>query len=454
MTDKTPIGVVLAYIEETAYRCGSDGTFSAPNVSTNTMYSFDVVKSPPDPPITYRTREEYWEIGEGRSLARITDLGYSQGEVSLELGLQSAIFLYYALGTAVTVGSSPYSHDIYESSLTLPSMAMLYQNNESPSSPAISANNINKIIYGIVVSNITISVEQGAEITMTVDLMSSRTDNLEAGDLLDSTEAPARFTLKVFTYEDFIQAGSYIIYASGTVSAITSGAVTNVTATQISIGSVTMSVGTTTYAVRITSGQGKGQIRVVNAIANATTLSLNTVTDPWIVTPTTSGNTSYATLYDYSPCSTSTSASVTATALIGTSDWTNVDSLDIGITNTLELRPCVGDPYPAKYVVGKREYSLKTHLYPQNHNTLLTLRNTQHIDYTGPIWAKIKFVDATESPTVHAMEFTHTRMYLSDFPDHIPDWDEVIVGIDMEFRNAPDDEFTINTTDNLVAGQY
>lgn len=500
MTDKTARGAYLAYLKEDTFRCGNGGTFADPILDTTTDVSvlpFDVLKSPPDPPIAYRLKEEYWEIGEGRSVARITDLGYNQGEVTLELGLQTAIFIYYALGACVTNAlGSVFGHDISEDVKDLPSMAMLYQQVEDPDDPDYGSaypNDILMGIYGIVVSNINITVEQGAEITMSVDLMSARSENLETTTNhqnypLDNNEdggdnaREARFTLKVFTYEDFIHPGSWIKYADAeidmaTSSAVAYGAVSSFTTTSLEIDGFDIddvtAYGTTAnalagYLIHIYDGQGKGQIRYLDASTSGSSVLgtwTDTGEDPWTIEPTTAGDISYVQILDagylfptgvsYSPfTSWVVGAITTPTAvlqdLVGENSWNHVDSLEIGITNTLELKPCIGSGYPAKFVVGKREYSLRIHLYPQNHKTLLDLRNTRQCDYTGPIMAKIKFVDGCAGITAHALEFTHTDVYLADFPDHIPDWDEVIVGIDAEFRNNVGDQFTVNAVDDLA----
>jgi hypothetical protein len=456
MTDKTPRGVVLAYLKETVFR-GGEGTFASPNITTASMHAFDVLKSPPDPPINYRTREEYWEIGEGRSLARITDLGFANGEASLELGLQTAIMLYYALGSCITIGSSPYYHTIYEAN-TLPSMAFLYQNNEDPATPnGTAANDINKLSWGCVVTNVTIVVEQGAEITMTVDLMTSKTQDVtQVGNQLrlTSTTKPARFTLKVFTYEDFSHSDSWIRYADGALgTAITSSyCATWTDATNLAIADEELTADELTgCAVYISSGQGKGQMREIESVSTVTEFA---VTRPFIVPLTTAGTyTSLVVVYDADSGS-NADAATHFNDLIGTSDWTNVDSLEIGIAGTLELRPCVGDPFPAKFVVGKREYTLKLHIYPSNHNTMLTLRNAAYGAYTGPIWSRLTFIDSLVGYTTHALELTHTNLYLSDFPDHIADWDEIIVGIDLEFRSAPSDTVCINSVDDRTKAHY
>ena len=455
MTDKTPRGVVLAYLKETVFR-GGEGTFASPNITTASMHAFDVLKSPPDPPINYRTREEYWEIGEGRSLARITDLGFASGEVSLELGLQTAIFIYYALGACITTGSDPYYHTIYEAN-TLPSMAFLYQNNEDPDSPnGTPANDINKIVWGCVVSNITIVVEQGAEITMTVDLMTAKTqDNAHTGDQLRLTDdtKPSRFTLKVFTYEDFSHSDSWVRYADASVTAITTSTLDSLTdATTLGITEEDLTADQLTgCAVYISAGEGKGQMREINTVTSTTEF---TVTRPFTVNPTSAGSyTSTVVVYD-ADFGTAADATAHFDDLIGTSDWTHIDQIEINITNTLELRPCVGDPYPAKFVVGKREYALKFHLYPQNHKTLLDLRNVAYANYTGPIWARLTFIDSVAGQGSHALELTHDNLYLSDFPDHIADWDEIIVGIDIEFRSAPNNDVCVNMVDDANKAHY
>ena len=129
--------------------------------------------------------------------------------------------------------------------------------------------------------------------------------------------------------------------------------------------------------------------------------------------------------------------------------WGNVpiESLDITITNEIDLLPNLGDAWLDEPKIGKRHYELKLNLYPKD-DDLYVARNLHPEDYTGAI--TIVFNRGTDD----SITLTFSDMYVSDYPNKIPSSDDKAVGVEATFRNSPGGTLAVVAVDDLDETYY
>lgn len=124
-----------------------------------------------------------------------------------------------------------------------------------------------------------------------------------------------------------------------------------------------------------------------------------------------------------------------------------IESLEITMTNNLELLPVLGDPYLDEPKIGTREYELKMTVYPKDDDLYLA-RNKHPEDYTGAITIKFNR-GASDDITL-----TFSDMYVSDYPNKIPNADDKAVGVEVTFRNSPGGTLGVLANDDKDISYY
>ena len=129
--------------------------------------------------------------------------------------------------------------------------------------------------------------------------------------------------------------------------------------------------------------------------------------------------------------------------------WGNVpiESLELTITNEIDLLPNLGDAWLDEPKIGKRHYELKLNLYPKD-DDLYVARNLHPEDYTGAI--TIVFNRGTND----TITLTFSDMYVSDYPNKIPNSDDKAVGVEVTFRNSPGGTLGVIAEDDKDESYY
>lgn len=107
-----------------------------------------------------------------------------------------------------------------------------------------------------------------------------------------------------------------------------------------------------------------------------------------------------------------------------------IESLDINIKNDIENLPNLGDAWFNEAKIGKREYEVKMLIYPKDDDLYLA-RDKHPEDYTGALTFLIN------RGTDDTITLTFSDMYVSDYPNKIPNLDDKSVGVEVTFRNSP-----------------
>lgn len=124
-----------------------------------------------------------------------------------------------------------------------------------------------------------------------------------------------------------------------------------------------------------------------------------------------------------------------------------IETLDINIKNEVECLPNLGDPYLNEPKIGKREYEIKMMIYPKD-DDLYNARDLHPEDYTGAITILIN------RGTNDEIELTFSDMYVSDYPNKIPNVDDKEVGVEVTFRNSPGGTLAVVVEDALDESYY
>ncbi len=124
-----------------------------------------------------------------------------------------------------------------------------------------------------------------------------------------------------------------------------------------------------------------------------------------------------------------------------------IESLDISIKNEIENLPNLGDPYLNEPKIGKREYELKMMIYPKD-DDLYNARDKHPEDYTGAITILLN------RGTNDEIELVFSDMYISDYPNKIPNIDDKDVGVEVTFRNSPGGTLAVTVEDALDETYY
>ena len=129
--------------------------------------------------------------------------------------------------------------------------------------------------------------------------------------------------------------------------------------------------------------------------------------------------------------------------------WGNIpiESLEITITNELDLLPNLGDPHLDEPKIGKRHYEIKMTIYPKD-DDLYNARDKHPEDYTGAI--TITFNRGTNDTIV----LTFSDMYVFDYPNKIPNADDKSVGVEVTFRNSPGGTLGVIAEDDKDISHY
>lgn len=129
--------------------------------------------------------------------------------------------------------------------------------------------------------------------------------------------------------------------------------------------------------------------------------------------------------------------------------WGNIpiESLDITITNEIDLLSNLGDAWLDEPKIGKRHYEIKMNLYPKDED-LRVARDLHPEDYTGAI--TIIFNRGTDD----TMTLTFSDVYVSDYPNKIPNADDKAVGVEVTFRNSPGGTLAVVVVDDKDQTYY
>lgn len=130
-------------------------------------------------------------------------------------------------------------------------------------------------------------------------------------------------------------------------------------------------------------------------------------------------------------------------------DWGTlpIESLDISIKNDIENLPNLGDPWFNEAKIGKREYEIKMLIYPKD-DDLYNARDKHPEDYTGLLTILINRGSNDE------IELVFSDVYVSDYPNKIPNLDDKAIGVEVTFRNSPGGTLIATVEDALDETYY
>ncbi len=356
----------------------------------------------------YLKSEEHYPIGGGENVGKISYHGYDPSEESLQLYMQTGIMLYYALGACVTTGTAlatPFADTVISVDGTF--LIWTMTTNTAMTIDEHAGRTI-EVQTGDHAGELYLIVSNTAD-TITVNHAASA---LIATDTIKITEAP--YTHTITESRNRPSFGLHVEQRNATA------------AQNIIIDLLGCIVKALSMAIE-KDGDGMWEVSpsiakgIPSDLIGALPANFVDVIKTW--THVTSSTLTY------------NSANVFTAA--------DVDSIGLDITNNSELLPMQGDEHAQKHKKGTREYLWKFHLFPQN-NVLYGLRNTKHTDYLTYIAYEFKIAPSA----TNYIKLDFSRLRLTEYPNKIPSKDDNIIGVDAEFRVAPDNVMECEVMDD------
>lgn len=202
----------LAFCKEKVFRCGyTSGTQSVPvYLSGANLQAWDLIEEEVEIPEPTLKKEESFPLGtSSRNVGLITEQGYELVEKDLPIKLQTAIWLYYVLGTCSTSGTGdPYTHAITEAN-TLPSAIIHSQN----------STDMVRDYLGVIVKKVEIVIEKGEKVKATVSIMVPK--GMDGQEL--SGSKPTRLDIPIYTWDMINKTNSIFTYNSANIEGSVAG---------------------------------------------------------------------------------------------------------------------------------------------------------------------------------------------------------------------------------------
>jgi hypothetical protein len=132
------------------------------------------------------------------------------------------------------------------------------------------------------------------------------------------------------------------------------------------------------------------------------------------------------------------------------------------IENEASVDPTQGDFWATYKNIKTVMYNLKLHYFPGGDTArlLYDLRNTRIKDYVTPLVARLEVRDPDYAQRDDLsywdryIKWVYTSCYLSEHPFGIPSKDDFVMGVDAEFRLLPEGELEIESQDEFGVAHY
>jgi len=132
--------------------------------------------------------------------------------------------------------------------------------------------------------------------------------------------------------------------------------------------------------------------------------------------------------------------------------WDHIDKIEIVIENNLEAIKVMGDEWSKKLLVGKRDYSINMHVWPQVAD-LYNLINTKVSDYATDLSLTLVFERTAGGGDY--LQIVFDKLYLKTYPNILQDWEAAkAVGLDIELGLAPGGSCAVTIVDSLGIAYY
>jgi len=381
-------------------------------ITPTDLFAFDLIDGGFTIPEPYRVREEFWKLGGGRNVAQIADLGYDTPEEGLDLRWMVGTFLYYAMGGCDTSGTL-----------------------------------------------VTERTATSGTASVSLEFVTAVTADVQAGMMVEFTASGAKFQIE--------DVGTNTIIVSVPMTATDLGTLTFSVTGPPYTHAISEPTNTLlpSFGIHIEQGEGDTKLKrdLNGCVVNGATLTiekdaiakmsvdilvLSSVTGTELTTTETPTDLTEE-IYNWTMIDGTTTStymnyndlSINGTASEQIAD--TIDSVEISITNENEATKVIGDEYGKFVKFGKREYMIKTHIYPRN-LAMYNLRNTKVADYVSALTTQYLL----ERDTNDTVNWHFSSLYLSDHPNNLPSWDDKIVGVDAEFKLKPGGSSTITITDS------
>jgi hypothetical protein len=382
---------------EDVFRNGDTAILEAELLAVDITTDDEFPISEPD-----RQREEHHPVGAGRNLSKLSELGFNVPNDTLPFLIQTAVQLYHALGNCVTVGTAlgtPFSDTIASGQGT----TVVTMTTHTAMTPD---EHIGRMLVDET-AGISYAILDNDASTITVHKAVASDADGNTVSITEANNLPSQaFHIEE---ENTVDAKSIRTDLLGTI---------NDTIEQIfekeadGVQNVGVLIAKAVTGSDLTQPSDKTEICLNWANASTFTLTYNS-TNP-----------------------------VTAD---------ECDSVTLRIANNYEIRPAMGDENAKKPRPGIREYEIVLHIFPEN-DTLKNLRNTKVSQYLTNLTYVFKVVDANNSS--HYIQYSYTKLYVSDYPKAIPGKDQAERGLDCTLRNAPGGTLAVEAKDSLNILHY
>lgn len=362
----------------------------------------------------YLKSEKHYPLGGGEIASKISYLGYDPSEEALPLWVQSAVGIYLALGKCVTTGTAlgtPFTDVVASVSTNVITMTT----NTSMTPDAHIGNQV-EVTSGVLIGNkYAIIDNDGTTLTLedapaaTIDGLNIKVETAPFTHVITEQRARPSFPIHVEQENE-----------------------TDAQSIRIDLLGVIMKNLLVNFDLDADATQDMG-VSVAKGVAGSDLSS-----------PTANP----VELYNWCHFQTPGSFSFTYNSL----DLLTVDVIDqisFEIINDSELRKTIGNCWSNKHIPGYREHSIKMH-YLVNEKVLYGLRNTKHTDYLTDIALTAKFARSTTD----YIQFVYDKLRLIDYPNTVPSKDDKIVGVDVEFVEAPGNALIVTAMDDLNVSYY
>lgn len=386
--------------------------------------SFDSIEGTPDIPQPIRKREEYRSLSGNRNVYKVAELGFDPSEKSLDMRMMTAIFLMYAIGSCKTDGTD----------LTVPETGTL--TNEPDGSGYIIQDSAKSWSVDQFAGK-TVVMTSGDEdeaafyiVSNTATELTCETlipDGVDLGDTFKIVEAPYTHTI-----EESNSMYSFGLHIEQ-----------NRSTDPIYVDLLGCLIKTLTISI-----EQDAILKVSADLIVCKWRDMNESSDPVVHIDAEADLDTE--IYTWADIDVSTSVFTYNSVDIMSDIWCNVDMIEITIENDIEMQKVMCSEFPTKLKIGQRDYTIKMHVFPQN-KTLYEIMQKKIVEYSGVLALTLKFA---LPQTDYYWQIDFDNLYLSDYPNTLPSWEDKILGVDIELKMNAGGTCVIESKDKLDGRYY
>jgi hypothetical protein len=413
--------------------------------------TFDKADGDLDIPEPLLKKEELNVIGDGRNTADIVEMGYETVEQAITVNAQTGIFIYYAIGGCISTGTA-LDPAISDATVTRASATSIggFEN----LTPSAHVGRIASVSNGTYANWVWV-ITANDETTLTVNTplpADFATSNTGGSPTVVVLGTPFTHTISEPSTATQVTNGSQMYLPSLILH------IENSDGTRTKYKDL---IGVLVKSLKITLEKGAKTMYEVTLLVPKSIAGVIQTAYP---TYAYSGDTTRAVLsyntdefFTWEHLDTTNSYFKVGSAHIfgSTLNWINETfKIEITIDNEVSIDPVLGDAYPNKILVGKRDYTIVMGYYPTSNEIAGLIDTTVRFlydckqaalsAYTDEISLLVRF-GRPKTSTYDYIQLLFSSLYVTEYPDKLVNIETKEVAVDVTLKNAP-------ASTNIVAG--